>query len=167
MFFPPFASESCGIVLLFFFVARFRTWFSRSVSGDIAGGIACIEEGIQEYRATGRTLTMPFLLTLKAEALHLAGRVSEALEAIREAEALVERFEERWWDAELHRLRGIFLAALGAEEAQIEASFCEAIRTAKQQKSVSLMQRAEATYAEYRRQKASGSAGRGFRLALW
>ena len=143
-----------------------RGWV-RSVSGDIAGGIACIEEGIREYRATGWTLTMPFLLTLKAEALHLAGRVSEALEAIREAEALVERFEERWWDAELHRLRGIFLAALGAEEAQIEASFCESINTAKQQKSISLERRAEATYAEYRRQKASGSGGRGFRLPLW
>ena len=28
-------------------------------------------------------------------------------------------------------------------------------------------ERAEATYAEYRRQKASGSGGRGFRLPLW
>ncbi len=35
----------------------------------------------------------------------------------------------------------------------IEASLCEAIRTAKQQKSISLAMRAEATYAEYRRQK--------------
>jgi len=34
---------------------------------------------------------------------------------------------------------------------------CEAIRIAKEQKSVSLERRAEATYAEYRRQKASGS----------
>ena len=104
-------------------------------------------------------------LALKAEALHLADRTSEALEAIREAEGFVETFEVRWWSAELHRLRGVFLAALGADEAQIEASFCEAIRIAKQQKSVSLEKRAEATYAEYRRQ-ASGSGGRGFRLPL-
>jgi hypothetical protein len=48
----------------------------------------------------------------------------------------------------------VFLATLGAEEFQIEASFCAAIRTAKEQKSVSLEKRAEATYAEYRRQKA-------------
>jgi len=47
----------------------------------------------------------------------------------------------------------VFLAALGAIEAQIEASFCEAIRIAKEQKSVSLQKRAEATYTEYRRQK--------------
>jgi len=44
---------------------------------------------------------------------------------------------------------------------------CEAIRIAKEQESVSLAKRAEATYAEYRRQKASGSGGRGFRLPLW
>ena len=105
-------------------------------------------------------------LALKAEALHLADRTSEALEAISEAEAVVERFEERYWCAELHRLRGVFLTALGADETQIEASFCEAIRIAREQKSISLEKRAEATYAEYRRQKASGSGGRGFRLPL-
>ena len=83
-----------------------------------------------------------------------------------EAEALVERFEERCWSAELHRLRGVFLASMGAEETQIEASFGAAIKIAREQKSISLEKRAEATYAEYRRQKASTSGGRGFRLAL-
>jgi len=42
---------------------------------------------------------------------------------------------------------------MGAEDTQIEASFCEAIRIAKEQKSVSLEKRAKGTYAEYRRQK--------------
>ena len=83
-----------------------------------------------------------------------------------DAEPLAERSEERWWCAELHRLRGVFLAALGSGEAQIETSLCEAIRIAKEQKSVSQEKRAEASYAEYRRQKASGSGGRGFRLPL-
>jgi hypothetical protein len=145
--------------------AVLRGW-ARSASGNTADGISLIEDGIGDYRATGSMLDMPFLLALKAEAFHLADRTGEALEAIREAEALVERFENRYWCAELHRLRGVFLAAMGAEETQIEASFQEAIRTATEQKSVSLAKRAEATYAEYRRQKATGSAGRGFRLPL-
>jgi hypothetical protein len=72
---------------------------------------------------------------------------------------VAEKFEQRWRNAELQRLRGVFLTALGADENQIEASFCEAIRIAREQKSVSLEKRAEATYAEYRRQKASGSGG--------
>jgi hypothetical protein len=57
------------------------------------------------------------------------------------------------WYAELSRLRGVFLAALGAEESQIESSFQEAVRIAKEQKSVSLQKRAKTTFAEYRRPK--------------
>ena len=143
-----------------------RGW-ARCASGDTTEGISWIEDGIREYRAPGSTLGMPIWLAVKAEALYLADRIYEALDAIKEAEALAERFEVRWWSAELHRLRGVFLAALGAEETQIEASFCEAIRVTKEQKSVSLEKRAEATYAEYRRQKASGPGGRGLRLPLW
>jgi hypothetical protein len=79
---------------------------------------------------------------------------------------VAQRTEERECFAELHRLKAVFLAALDADEAQIEASFCEAIRIAKEQKSVSLKKRAEATYAEYRRQKANGSGGRAIRLPL-
>jgi predicted ATPase len=142
-----------------------RGW-ARSASGEIEEGLAWIEGGIKDWVATGAVLQVPYYLGLKSEALYLASRTSEALESIREAEALVERFEDRHWCAELHRLRGLFLAAMGAEETKIEASFGEAIRTAKEQKSISLAKRAEATYAEYRRQKAGGSARRGFRLPL-
>jgi predicted ATPase len=142
-----------------------RGW-ARSALGDTANGIAWIEDGIRDWQASGSRRVLPLWLAFKAEALHLAGRTREALDAIKEAETLVERWEERWWCAELHRLRGSFLAAMGAEETQIEASFQEAIRAAKEQKSVSLATRAEASYAEYCRQKASSSGGRGFRLPL-
>ena len=80
---------------------------------------------------------------------------------------MAERSEERWWCAELHRLKGVFLTALGADESKIEASFCEAIKIAREQKSISLVKSAEATYAEYCRQKAIAPRGGGFRLPLW
>jgi len=143
-----------------------RGW-ARSASGETAEGISWILDGIDDWRAAGSMLMMPLYLALKAEALYLADRTSEALKAIWEAEALAEEREERWWCAELHRLCGVFLTAINAEETKIEASFQAAIRTAKEQKSVSLEKRAEATYAEYHRQKASASGGRGFRLPLW
>jgi len=143
----------------------YRGW-ARSASGNTVAGIAEIEEGIGDYRAMGSMLFLPFFLALKAEALHLANRTAEALEAIREAEAMAERSEGRWWSAELHRLRGVFLAALGADETQIETAFCKATKTARKQKSISLQKRAEATREEYRRQKANVSGGRGPRLSL-
>jgi hypothetical protein len=144
----------------------YRGW-ARSVSGDSAEGIPWIEQGIRDFRATGSVLTVPFYLALKAEALHLADRTSEALEAIIEAAALADRFEQRFCSAALHRLRGVFLTAMGAQETHIEDSFSAAIRIAKAQKSILLAKRAEATYAEYCRQKASGPEGHGFRLPLW
>ncbi|MBV8970558.1 MAG: hypothetical protein JO331_16080 [Verrucomicrobia bacterium] len=54
------------------------------------------------------------------------------------AEAVAERREERWWSAELHRLRGVFLTAMSAYEVEIEASFCEALRIAKERDSSAL-----------------------------
>jgi tetratricopeptide (TPR) repeat protein len=150
--------QACGAIL--------RGW-ARSTLGEAAEGILWIQEGIQDNRIAGTIINLPLFLALKAETLMRADRIAEALEAIKEAGAMAERTGERYWHAELHRLRGVFLTAMGADETEIEASFCEAIRIAKEQKSVSLAKRAEATCAEYRRQKATGSGGRGFRLPLW
>jgi predicted ATPase len=132
-----------------------RGW-ARSASGNTREGIPRIEQGIRDLRATDTMLDLTAFLPLKADALHLANRTSEALEAINEAVGIAEKFEHGYCSAELHRMRGVFFAALGAEELRVEASFREAITIAKEQKSVSLEKRAEATYAEYRRQKEPG-----------
>jgi hypothetical protein len=151
---------------------HFRAWgtallgWTRSVAGLFTQGISWMGDGIEELRTSGALLPIPSLLAAKAESLYLANRTPEALDTIREAEALVEKTEARWWSAEFYRLRAIFLTAMHADEAQIERAFQAAINTAKQQKSTSLRKRAEATYVEYRRQKVSISEGHGFRLPL-
>jgi Protein kinase domain/NACHT domain len=142
-----------------------RGW-ARSASGDTAEGILWIEEGIREYQAMRAIRGVTDCLVLKAEALHFADRTFEALEAIRLAEELVERSGARWFYAEVHRLRGVFLTAIEGEAREIEVSFCEAMRIAKEQHSISLQKRAESTYAEYCRQKASAAPGHGLRLPL-
>ena len=60
----------------------FRGW-ARSASGNTAEGISWIEDGIETVGQPGSMLGVPYFLALKAEALHLADRTSEALEAIR------------------------------------------------------------------------------------
>ena len=65
----------------------YRGW-ARSASGNTAEGIPGIEQGIRDFRATGSVLGSPFFLALKAEALYLADRTSEALEAINEADSI-------------------------------------------------------------------------------
>jgi hypothetical protein len=143
----------------------YRGW-ARSAAGESIEGIALIEDGIRDYLGTGSVMGAPHWLILKAEALHRANRTSEALVTLIEAQSLAQRAEEGECLVELHRLRGVLLATIGVDEIQIETSFCGAINTAKEQKSVSLAKRAEATYAEYRRQKASALGGRGLRLPL-
>ena len=66
--------------------AIFRGW-ARSASSETAEGIAWIEDGIRTIGQPASMLDMPYFLALKAEALYLADRTSEALEAITEAEA--------------------------------------------------------------------------------
>jgi tetratricopeptide (TPR) repeat protein len=142
-----------------------RGW-ARSVLGNTTEGIACIEDGIGDWRARGAIRGVPYFLALKAEGLHLANRTVEALEAIKEADALIEKYEEHYMRSRLYQLKGVFLAAIGSEGRQIEASFSEAIRIGREQKSISLEKGAEATYAEYRRQRASALGGHGLRLPL-
>jgi predicted ATPase len=143
-----------------------RGW-ACTVSGDTVKGLLWIDDGIKDYHKRGSSLGLPYFLSLKAEALHLADRTSEALKIITDAQALAEKLSVRWWYAELLRLRGLFLATIGADETLIEVSLSAAMRTAKEQKSISLATRAEGTYAEYRRQKAGGLGGQGFRLPLF
>ena len=63
--------------------------------GHITEAMAQIEHGLEDYRRTGSIIDLPYLLSLKAEALHLAHRTAEAFEAIHEADKLVERSEAR------------------------------------------------------------------------
>ena len=142
-----------------------RGW-ARGVSGKTAEGLMWIEEGIAEMRSAGMILWMSYFFSLKAEILHLGNNAPEALQAIKEAEALVESTSGRYICSDLQRLRGVFLAAIGASDAEIDASLCEAIRTAEQQESLSLQKRADATYGEYLRRKTSTSGGHEVRLPL-
>ena len=47
-----------------------------SAAGNTAEGLRCIEQGIEDYRATGSIAWAPYFLAIKAEALHLADRTS-------------------------------------------------------------------------------------------
>jgi hypothetical protein len=119
--------------------------WARASSGDTAEGISWIEDGIQDIRATGAIRGVPGCLLLKAEALHLADRNPKLLRQ--------SKRRSRWVKVSdaLSRLRnctvsrGVFLAKVGGDEAEIEEMFCEAIRTAKEQKSTCLTKRVEAT----------------------
>ena len=74
-------------------------------------------------------------------------RAEEGLAAIDEALSEALAHSERWWDAELHRLRGKFLLIHGADTYDIEAAFLRAISIAQSQQARSLELRATMSLA--------------------
>jgi len=126
-----------------------------------------IENGIRDYRAKGRIrISAPFSSTLDREALHQTARTSETPEPIRRRKHRLKDMSNIGGLPNYTPAQSRVSRSRGCRREPNETSFCAAIRIAKEQKSVSLEKRAEATYAEYLRQKASGSGGRGFRLPL-
>jgi predicted ATPase len=77
---------------------------------------------------------MPYHLALLAEAEAKGGQATEALSRLAEALARATKTGERWFDAELHRLRGGVLSSLhGGDRAEAEACFRRALEVARGQ----------------------------------
>ena len=94
-------------------------------------------------RTTGAEADRPYFLTLVAEAYGRERRYDEGLAMLEEALALVDQSEERYWEAEIHRLKGELLLARSAEN-QVEAETCvhKALAVARRQGAKSLELRA-------------------------
>ena len=85
--------------------------------GQFAPAIALLDEGMDAYRATGSRLYLSGFLRMSAEAHGWAGRVAEATDLIGEAIAVMEATDQRWDEAEIHRVRGALLRAAGDDDA--------------------------------------------------
>jgi predicted ATPase len=106
-------------------------------------GIAQLRQGMAAYRATGAEMHRPYWLTLLAEAYGKGGQAEEGLSALAEALPLLDILGPRFYEVELHRLKGELLLALSAEnQAEAEASFRQALEVARRQSAKSLELRA-------------------------
>ena len=89
-----------------------RGW-ALAEQGQGEEGIAQIRQGLTAYRATGAELFRPHYLALLAEAYQKNGQVEEGLVTVAEALAFVDRTEERFYEAELWRIKGELTAGAG------------------------------------------------------
>lgn len=87
-------------------------------SGQQGDGIAQIEQGIAAYRAISGEMGLGWTtcLGLLAEAYGAAGRTPEGLALVTEALATARKTGERYWEVELHRLRGELLLSLAGTQ---------------------------------------------------
>ncbi len=83
---------------------------------EIAEGVSLIRRGIEQARATGSEMFQPHLLGLLAAAQLRNGCFDVGLRIVQEALAMSERTGERFYVAELHRLKGKLHLATSREQ---------------------------------------------------
>ena len=110
-----------------------------AAQGQAAEGLAQMQHGLAEARATGQVESRVIYLLLLAERSLHADQRATGLDAVTEALTLVQRHGFRAGEAELYRLRGQLLllpapASLpGASAASAEASLQQALTVARAQ----------------------------------
>ena len=116
--------------------------------GQAQEGIEQIHQGMMAWRATGAALARPYFLTLLAEAYGTIGQPEAGLTVLAEALTLVDKTGERWYEPELHRLKGaLLLQQSAANHAEAQTCFHHALDLARAQQAKSLELRAATSLA--------------------
>jgi predicted ATPase len=82
-----------------------RGW-ALAVQGQAEEGIGQMRQGLADHRATGAEIGRPRYLALLAEAYGQAGQAAEGLRVLDEALKTAHDTGERFYEAELYRLKG-------------------------------------------------------------
>ena len=124
-----------------------RGW-ALAMQGQGEGGIAQIHQGLSAYRATGAEVGRPWYLTLLSEAYGRVGEISQGLDVLAEALALMDETGERWCEAELYRVQGeLTLSCADNPYEKAETSFHQALEVARSQQVKSFELRAATSLA--------------------
>jgi predicted ATPase len=121
---------------------------------EVESGIVEMRQGLAAFRATGAECLRPYYLAMLAEPHGKAGQAQEGLELLSEAQAMMDRTGELWWQAEICRLKGeLMLKQCRGEglqaESRMEAEtyFHRALDTARRQRARSFELRATLSLA--------------------
>jgi predicted ATPase/class 3 adenylate cyclase len=92
--------------------------------GQGDASIAELRSAMATIRAIGTAAELPWYLTLLAGAHGIVGQTAEGLDAIAEALALVASTNERFYEAEIYRLKGELLLKQGGPDSAAGAETC-------------------------------------------
>jgi predicted ATPase len=105
--------------------------------------MAQVRQGITAWQATGAKFFVPYFCTVLADVSAHLGHPEDGLQALAEAHTLVQQHEDRYWEAEIHRLQGVLLLRRpGTPQAEAEAWLQRALDVARRQEAKSLELRA-------------------------
>ncbi|MBI2360624.1 MAG: AAA family ATPase [Deltaproteobacteria bacterium] len=123
-------STDQGFPLWAAFGTMLRGW-ALTERGKGKKGIAQMRQGLDAFAATGAELTRSYFLVLLAEAYGKAGGTEQGLTLLAEARDFVDKHGERFYEAEIYRLKGELL--LKIEDRRSEMCFSQAIEIAGRQ----------------------------------
>ncbi|HEX4947200.1 MAG TPA: AAA family ATPase [Blastocatellia bacterium] len=135
-----------GLAMWLAWATVLKGW-TLAAQDNLAEGIAQIRQGLASARLIKAELYHPYFLCLLAEAQSKSGQSEEGFAALDEAQRFIEKNEERYWEAEVSRLRGELLLRCEGREIEAETCFQRAQKIAQQQKAKSLELRAVTSLA--------------------
>ena len=128
---------------LFVVVGPIMRGWALAQQGQGEEGIAQIRQGLTAFSAMGAELyTRGHFLALLAEAYGRTGQQEEALNVLAEALAVVDKTGERYYEAEIYRLKGELTLQANTQSpdsriTEAETCFQQALKIARQQEAKS------------------------------
>lgn len=123
-------------------LAQWRAWgliadgMSKATTGAPASGADFIKQGMNACANANSRIFFSYFYSLLSRALTLAGRNSEAMQAIDEAIDLLKRSHEHACEADLYRIKGSLILADGQKNEAV-AHFQHSLDIARKQKAKS------------------------------
>ncbi|MDQ2802729.1 MAG: hypothetical protein M3Y41_08605, partial [Pseudomonadota bacterium] len=111
-----------------------RGWAMAETASMRGEGTVLMRQALHTYRTIGSKVMVPLAMTALAERIGQSGKVDDAMALIDEALRLAETYEDRWYKAEMHRIKGELFISVH-DRPRAEASLQEAIRVARAQQA--------------------------------
>jgi len=134
--------------------------FSNDKSPAALGNLVDI---FNEIEKLGVHINTPYYMGFIANAYHQTGKIDDGLRILDQAQLSIDERDERWWEAEIHRLRGEFiLSKPAANKSEVRKCFDRAIDISQKQSAKSLELRAAMSVA--RLTQINGGQDDGFNI---
>jgi class 3 adenylate cyclase/tetratricopeptide (TPR) repeat protein len=110
--------------------------------GEPEPALAELSRARREATALENRIFWPMTLMFEGQALADLGQRDAALDRLDEAIRTIQETEERWWEAEAHRIKGEIMRSMTVAPERYESECRHAIEIAVRQKSTLLQERA-------------------------
>jgi predicted ATPase len=124
-------------LILYVAMADVMKGWTLSEQGRVQEGVERMRKGLASLEASATALVRPYYLSLLAEALFKLGQLDEAWSLLEEATTMVSDNGERFYEAELYRLKGELLLRKN-KRAEAEQCLKRSLEIAVAQKAKSL-----------------------------